>query len=305
VSEPRVAIVMLSFNQREMTLECLESVLAMSGPRFDVLVWDNGSSDGTVEAIAQRFPAAHAHAHPENLGVAGGRNAAAKLAKERLSPTHLLFLDNDMEVEPGFVAGLLAPFADGPDVGQTQAKLRFFDDRERLNDGGGCRISFWRGQTMPVGFNEIDRGQRDEPAPCIACGGAMLTRADVFFELGGFDEKFNPVGPEDLDYSLRLQKAGYKAIYSPAAVAYHRVSHTFGGGRYSEEYAKHKARNWFTFLLRHGKLRHKLAFFGLSAPVLVLRLVVREGRKGNFGAIRGMLRGLFEILRGRRGSRRP
>ena len=91
-------------------------------------------------------------------------------------------------------------------------------------------------------------------------------------------------------------------LYVPAAVAYHRVSHTFGGGRYSEEYAKHKARNWFTFLLRHGKLRHKIAFFGVSAPVLVLRLVVREGRKGNFGAIRGMLRGLFEILRGKRVS---
>jgi GT2 family glycosyltransferase len=298
----RVAVLILSYNQREMTLECLESVLAMDGEPFDVLVWDNGSEDGTVEAIEQRFPTVLAHRHPENLGVASGRNAAAALAFERLNPTHLLFLDNDMEVERRFLSGLLAPFTEDERVGQTQAKLRFWDDRERLNDGGGCRISFWRGQTCPVGFNELDRGQRDRREPCICCGGAMMTRAELFRDLGGFDSKFDPVGPEDLDYSLRLQKAGYTALYAPRAVAYHRVSHTFGGGRYSEEYAKHKARNWFTFLLRHGKLHHKLAFFGLSAPWLVLRLVVREGRKGNFGAIRGMLRGLFEIARGKRAS---
>ena len=125
----------------------------------------------------------------------------------------------------------------------------------------------------------------------------MLTSAALFEQLGGFDSRFDPVGPEDIDYSLRLQKAGRRAVFVPEAVGYHRVSHTFGGGRYSEEYAQHKARNWFVFLRRHAPLHQKLGFFLISAPLLVLRMVVREGRRGNFGAIRGMARGVLQIVR--------
>lgn len=295
---PRIAIVMLTHNQREMTLDCLGHVFEMVGPRYDVVLWDNGSTDGTVEAVRERFPHVLAYWSPNNLGVASGRNAGAALALEQLDPTHLLFLDNDIEVEPEFVAALLDGFHEAGSVGQTQAKLRFFDDREVLNDGGGCQISFWRGTTSPVGFQEVDLGQHDRRKDCVACGGAMLTRSDVFRQLGGFDAKFDPVGPEDIDYSLRLQKEGHRALFIPEAVGYHRVSHTFGGGRYSEEYAKHKARNWFVFLRRHGPLHQQVGFFMLSAPLLVARLVVREARGGNLGAIRGMFRGLLGILKG-------
>ena len=296
-AQPRVAVVILTHEQREMTLECLDFVLRMEGPDFDVIVWDNGSTDGTVEAIAARYPGVAAHHSPKNLGVASGRNAGAELAIRLFQPTHLLFLDNDIEVEPGFLAALLDGFAEDERVGQTQAKLRFYDTRDRLNDGGGCRISYWRGSTMPVGFDEVDRGQHDRRRDCIACGGAMLTSAALFEQLGGFDSRFDPVGPEDIDYSLRLQKAGRRAVFVPEAVGYHRVSHTFGGGRYSEEYAQHKARNWFVFLRRHAPLHQKLGFFLISAPLLVLRMVVREGRRGNFGAIRGMARGVLQIVR--------
>lgn len=293
----RVAVVILTHEQREMTLDCLQHVMAMEGPPFDVVLWDNGSHDGTVEAVRERFPSVLAEHSPVNLGVASGRNAGAALAMRELDPSYLLFLDNDIEVESRFLAALHEAVASDPRVGQAQAKLRFYDDRGRLNDGGGCRISFWRGTTMPVGFDEIDQGQHDQVRDCICCGGAMLTRADLFGQLGGFDRKYDPVGPEDIDYSLRLQKAGYRALFVPEAVGYHRVSHTFGGGRYSEEYAKHKARNWFTFLRRHAPLHHKLGFFLVSAPLLVLRLIVRESRRGNFGAIRGMLRGIVETVR--------
>jgi GT2 family glycosyltransferase len=296
-AQPRVAIVILTHEQREMTLECLDFVLRMDGPDFDVLVWDNGSTDATVEAIGEKFPTVVAHHSPKNLGVASGRNAGAALAVRRFNPTHFLFLDNDIEVEPGFLAALVDGFGTDGRVGQTQAKLRFYDARDRLNDGGGCRISFWRGTTIPVGFDEVDRGQHDQRRDCIACGGAMLTSVALFEELGGFDSRFDPVGPEDIDYSLRLQKSGHRALFIPEAVGYHRVSHTFGGGRYSEEYAQHKARNWFTFLRRHAPLHQKLGFFLISAPLLVLRMVIREGRQGNFGAIRGMLRGVLQIGR--------
>lgn len=297
---PSVAIVMLTMNQRLKTLRALKSVQE-DDPRVPVLVWDNGSTDGTVGAVAAAHPDVRTHRHPENLGVASGRNAAARLAMSLFTPTHLLFLDNDLVLTPGFVAALLAPFGD-ESVGQTQAKLLYLHDPKRINDGGGCRINFWLGRTDPVGFREIDRGQCDAVAPCVSCGGAMMVRTDVFERLGGFDPLFDPFGPEDIDFSLRLQAAGYRALYIPMALAYHEVSHSYEGGDYTATYARAKARHWLRFLRRHGTPAQKAAFMLVGAPLIAARLTIRELGRGNPGALVGTVRGLMEAVRDRRDS---
>jgi GT2 family glycosyltransferase len=291
-----VVIIILTFKQKEKTLQCLATLRASTTSALRILVWDNGSYDGTATAVNQAFPDVLVHEHPSNLGVASGRNAAAALAIETYNPTHLLFLDNDILVEQGFVEALYHPFTLQERVGQTQAKLRFMDDRERLNDAGGARINFILWQITPVGFGEVDHGQYDDVAPCISCGGAMMVRADVFQQLGGFDSQYDPFGPEDMDFSLRLQESGYLALYVPQAMAYHAVSHTFGKG-YSEEYARHKSRHWYRFMRRHASPLQQAGFFLIGAPYLAIRVVVREGRKGNFGAVRGLFRGLLDLTK--------
>jgi GT2 family glycosyltransferase len=297
----RIALVMLTFNQRDKTLQCLASLMTIKEPPFTVVLWDNGSQDGTVEAVSHAFPQVVAHHHCENLGVAPGRNAAAEFAIDRLRPTHLLFLDNDMLVEPNFVSALLQPFLQDTRVGQTQAKLRFMYDRERLNDGGGCRVTFWLGRTRPVGYREIDRGQHNQSKPCVACGGAMMVRTEIFQQLGGFDTKFGHLGPDDLDFSLRLSKAGYLALYIPEAVAYHEVTHTYGAD-YGEKYARLKAYNWFVFMRRHASVPQQLAFFFAGLPYLTATIIVRETRRGNLGALRGLARGVVDFFRPLLGS---
>ena len=292
----RVVVIILTMNQRDRTIQCLQSLLSIQEPVFNILVWDNGSKDNTVELIGKEFPNVLIHYHPENLGVASGRNAAAQMAIKQFRPTHILFLDSDMLVEPEFVSGLLKPFSTDDQVGQTQAKLRFMDDRTLLNDGGGAQIDFVRWQVTPVGYREIDNGQYDLIKKCISCGGAMMVRADLFQQLGGFDKTFDPFGPEDLDFSLRLQGAGYLALYAPEAVAYHVVSHTFGEG-YSEEYARHKTRHWFAFMQRHATVAQKAGFYLFGAPYLAARVFLREARKGNLGAVRGLVRGAIEYSR--------
>ena len=294
-SKPRIAVVILSFNQREQTLRCLHHLLAcaaVEGP-FEVLLWDNGSIDATVEAVQAAFATVRVHRCPSNLGVARGRNAAARLAMEAFDPDFLLFLDNDIVVRGGFVTSLTKPFLmpEGQNVGQTQAKLRLADQPELLNDGGGCRIQFWLGRTRPVGYGEKDRGQYDSPARCVACGGAMMVRAGLFRDLGGFDEQFSPFGPEDIDFSLRLQAAGWEAWYIPAAVGFHDVNHTFGASGFSEEYAAHRARHWLRLMRRHASLLDWAGFMFIGVPVIASRVLVREVRKGNLAALRGLARG--------------
>jgi GT2 family glycosyltransferase len=290
----KIAVLILTLNQRERTLNCLDSLLANQEAPFNVLIWDNGSHDGTAADIRRAFPHIHVHEHPTNLGVASGRNAAAELALKEFQSTYLLFLDNDILVEPGFVKSLYHPFTQDSSVGQTQAKLRFMHDRQRLNDGGGARINFLRWKITPVGYGEVDLGQHDHIKKCISCGGAMMVRTDVFLQLGGFDSSFDPFGPEDLDFSLRLQEAGYKALYVPQAVGYHRVSHTFGEG-YTEDYARHKIQHWRLFMQRHASLSQKIGFYMIGAPFLVIRVLIREGSKGNWRAIKGLVKGGIRI----------
>ena len=293
----KIVVIMLTMNQREKTLRALASFREIASPPFHLLLWDNGSQDGTVDAVSGRFPEVLVHHHATNLGVASGRNAAAALAIEKFRPTHLLFVDNDMIVDPDFIGALLAPFERDPHLAQTQAKLRFMNDPTRLNDGGGCRIQFWLGRTTPVGFGEVDRGQFDKPSRCISCGGAMMVRTDVFQQLGGFDEKFSPFGPEDLDFSLRCYELGYHALYAPQALAYHEVSHSFEGGQYTELYARNKSRHWLLFMRRHASLAEQIAFYLVGAPLRIIKMVIREGRKGNWAALRGSVRGLFDSCR--------
>ena len=289
-------VIILTYNQREKTLKCLATLLGGEDIPFKVLVWDNGSRDETLLAVKETFPDVLTHYSESNLGVAGGRNASAQLAITKFSATRLLFLDNDILIEPGFVRALDEPFEIDPLIGQTQAKLRFMHDHNLINDGGGARISFVFWRVTPVGFNEPDLGQYDRPRPCICCGGAMMVRSDVFQHLNGFDPLFGPFGPEDLDFSLRLQKAGYKAMYIPKAVGYHQVSHTYGEG-YSEDYARHKSRHWLLFMRRHANIWQKMAFYLFGAPIVAVKVFIREARRGNLRAIRGLVGGILQTKR--------
>ena len=292
MNSPNIVVIILTYQQRDKTLVCLSELLANMGVPFRILVWDNGSQDDTNASISHNFPGVFTHYSESNLGVAGGRNAAAQLAIHKFGATNILFLDNDILVEQGFVDALYEPFEFDPGVGQTQSKLRYMYDRNLINDGGGARINFVFWRVDPIGVREPDRGQYDTHHTCIACGGAMMVRSDVFQQLKGFDLLFGPFGPEDLDFSLRLQKAGYKAMYIPKAVGYHQVNHTFGKG-YSEEYARHKSRHWLLFMRRHASTSQKTAFYLFGAPLLTIQVLIREARRGNLRAIRGLIHGLL------------
>ena len=296
MNSANLVVIILTHNQVNRTLECLSALLGGQEIPFRALVWDNGSQDETLVTVKEAFPGVLTYYHDRNLGVAGGRNAAAEMAIRDFGSTHLLFLDNDIQVEAGFVKALYEPFEADTRLGQTQAKLRFMHDRRLINDGGGARISFVFWRVKPVGVGETDRGQYDEPHRCICCGGAMMVRSDVFQQLNGFDPLFGPFGPEDLDFSLRLQKAGHKSLYVPKAVGYHLGSHTYGAG-YGEEYARHKSRHWLLFMRRHASPSEKLAFFVFGAPILAVSVFIREARRGNLRAIRGLAQGILRPKR--------
>jgi hypothetical protein len=288
---------MLTMNQKDKTLRCLESFREVKEPPYRVLVWDNGSADGTEEAVREAHPEVLFYRSPLNLGVAGGRNAGAEQAIRDINPAYLLFIDNDIVVTPGFLLPLLEPIRNEPGIVQTSAKIRFLRDPNRLNAAGGARINFLLGTTKATGSGEIDRGQYDEPGECIANGGCTLVRRDVFESMSGFDTRFNPYGPEDLDFSLRVRKSGFRCLYVPSSLVYHDPSRTFVGNLFSEAYASQKAKKWLLLMRKHASALEKLGFFFVGIPFAFLRVLFREGARGNLGALRGLWRGTTNWLK--------
>lgn len=291
----RVAVIILTLDQRTATLGCLESFREIREPSHRILVWDNGSIDGTEAAVRARFPEVRVHRHPTNLGVASGRNAAAALATEEMAPEFLFFLDNDTRVAPDVLTALVEPFATEERLAATAPKLKLLRDPDRIDMAGGARIRYWLASTRGIGHGEIDRGQHDTPLECVT-GGCVLVRTRIFHELGGFDPVFDPYGPEDLDFSLRAIRAGYRCLYIPRALIWHDPTQTFEGGKYTANLVRHKGRQWLLFLHRHAPPWKRLAFYAIGVPVLLVRMVIREGRRGNLGAVRGVLRAARDLL---------
>jgi GT2 family glycosyltransferase len=209
-----VTAVVLSWNGREDTLACLASLEAEP---VTPLVVDNGSSDGSVEAVRER--GVEVVENGRNLGFAGGMNVGIRLALER-GAAHVLTLNNDVEVEPGFLAPLLAAgdvacpqilFGDGRTVWYAGARWDPRAGYHGRNTGYGV---------PPVAGSpyETDR----------ACGGALLASREAWERVGLFDESLFAYA-EDTDWSLRARALGYRIRVVPASVVRHKVSASSGG----------------------------------------------------------------------------
>jgi GT2 family glycosyltransferase len=294
-----MAVILLTMNQIDKTLRCLASFQDVKNSTYKIILWDNGSKDGTAETVRKAFPKVLVHYHHENIGVASGRNAAAKIAIDKFNPRYLFFMDNDMTVTDGFLDALARPFSSDSSIAQTTGKIMDLDNPGRIYGAGGCRTKFWLGNTRHVGNGEIDHGQYDTQEKCLPSGGCMLVRTDIFQQFGGFDTTFDPYGPEDLDFGLRVAKAGYFALYVPEAVVFHetRPGRTFEGGHYSETFATHRAKHWLIFMRRHASPQQKAAFLLFGAPYLAMKVLLREGRRGNLRGFQGLLRGAFDFLK--------
>ena len=219
---PRVDIIVLSYNGKEDTLECLESLRNLDYPNYRTTVVDNASADGSADAVADNFPEVNLIRSPVNLRFAGGNNLALKSTlKEDFQ--YALLLNNDVVCEPDFLSLMVNSAESRPDVGLAAPKIRYYQPREMLWFAGGSlnlKFAYMRHR----GIGQMDRGQFDIPDTQDFLNGAcLLVKAEVFRKTGLLDEDFFLYG-EDLDFCIRARKAGYTLWYEPSAIIYHKVS---------------------------------------------------------------------------------
>ncbi len=272
---PHVAIIIVNWNGREVTLECLRSLTAISYRPASIIVVDNGSTDGSAEAIRRDFPDATVLRLEQNLRFAGGNNAGIRLALER-GAALVLLLNNDTVVDPAFLPPLVERLAADRRIGAVAPAIYYFDAPDRFWFAGG-RVSFWTGATWHTGIREADTGQYAFAREIdYASGCCLLTSREVIEKVGLLDESFFIYG-EDADWSMRVRRAGYSIVFEPKAKVRHKVSVT-SGGHLSPFKLRNKFISNFRFLARYARWYHWLVFpwmFPLASAFAALKYLFR------------------------------
>jgi len=291
-SPPRVLAIVLNYNGRELTLATLESLAAVAHAGLEVLVVDNGSSDGSDEAVAERFPAVRRLRTELNLGISGGLNLGFRVG---LAEGHdfLMPMNNDVEVAPEMLDELLRVAEAQPRAGAIGPKCYYHADRGRLWSAGG-RIRFREAVTRERGMGEVDRGQydRDERVDYLN-GACLLIRREAMRETGLWDPVYQ-VSVEDADWCARMVRQGWQCWYAHRARLWHMVSPTTGG--YVAGRTFRTGRSTAIYVRKFAGPTGWLAWLFWSALAFPAALA-RESLKGNAGAVLAKYRGIAAGLR--------
>ncbi|MCB1066596.1 MAG: glycosyltransferase family 2 protein [Simkania sp.] len=215
-------IIILNWNGKQDTLDCLESLTHVKAPH-QIIVVDNGSTDDSVQAISTAFPLILLIETGENLGYAEGNNVGIREAL-KLGATHLLILNNDTTVEPDFLDAFLAS-----DDAIQGAKPLLASDPTTLDHLGGI-WEMKKGTFSLIGCRE-KASQWNERIPLdYVCGVALFAKAEVFKKIGLFEPRFFLFW-EESDWCARAKRAGYQPYFCPNAKLNHKVSASFTGGK--------------------------------------------------------------------------
>lgn len=215
---PPISVVVVNYNGRHHLDPCFSSLKQLDYPtgQLEMILVDNGSSDGSVAYVEKEFPEATIVKNPKNYGFAKGNNLGAQKAQGR----YVAFLNNDTRVDPAWLRELVTPLLKDSQIVCTAAKILSWD--EKAVDFVGSKINFYGfGFHVDYGVPYTPGAYEEEryiPAPC---GAAMLIDRQVFLDAGGFDEDYFAFF-EDLDLGWRLWVLGYKVLFAPKAVLYHR-----------------------------------------------------------------------------------
>lgn len=218
---PDVSVIVVTWDARDELAKVL-ACLAAQTVASHVIVVDNGSRDGSVELVRERFPAVELIELPRNEGFAGPNNLGLQHAKA----PWILTLNNDVTFDPDFVETLLAAAQDAPaDVFALGAALVYADRPDTVQTLGTRPLP--NGNGVNVGKNEPLADHLEPEEIFGPCAGAALYRRSVIDEIGFFDARYFAY-LEDADLAFRARKAGYRAYTVPSAVARHVHSHTAG-----------------------------------------------------------------------------
>lgn len=242
---PRVAVVILNWNGKVLLEQFLPSLGRSSYPNLELVVVDNGSTDHSVSFLQQQYPQIKTIILSENLGYAGGYNAAL----QQVEADYYILLNSDVEVSPGWVEPLIELMETHTNVAASQPKLLSFHHKNKFEYAGASGgwidslgYPFARGRVLE--HCETDHGQYDKAAPIFwASGAAFCVRAKAFHEMNGFDASFF-AHQEEIDLCWRLQRKGYQIYSCPQSVVWHVGGSTLPKGNSQKTFLNYRNNLW-------------------------------------------------------------
>ncbi|HUO27638.1 MAG TPA: glycosyltransferase [Bryobacteraceae bacterium] len=257
-----------NWNGRDLLAAYLPSVIAALGgnPQNEIIVVDNGSTDGSAEFVRQAFPQVTVLALDRNLGFGGGSNAGFRAAKNDI----VVLLNSDMQVAPDFLAPLCEGFRDER-VFAVSCQI-FFRDPHKRREETGLTQGWWQDGTLKVRHRTDP--ELDDVFPCFYGGGGSCGfDRRKFLELGGFDELLAPFYLEDTDLGYLAWKRGWQVLYQPRSIVYHEHRGTIGKRFTEAQIQAVLKKNYLLFCWKNIHDWRRLAahfFFGYGGALLSL-----------------------------------
>lgn len=303
----KVSVIILSWNVKNDTIATIKSLLDCDtrGLRVEVLVVDNGSTDGSPQAIRQLFKGIKPSKEfsvelvelPENLGFAEGNNVGMKSAIKS-GVDYVILLNDDTIVDKYLLVNLVAEAKRHKKAGAISPKIYFAKGyefhKERYSDGETGKVIWYAGGDIDWdnvygsnhGVDEVDSGQFDEVRNTdFTTGCCVIFSANALKSVGLYDKRYFAY-MEDADLSQRLRKAGWEVLYTPKAKLWHKVSQSSGIGSDLNDYFL--TRNRMLFGIRYARLRTKTALVRESLRLLLTgrrwqKIGIRDYYLGRFG----------------------
>jgi GT2 family glycosyltransferase len=286
-----ICIIIPNYNGLKHLEVCFNSLRNQTYRDFETILVDNGSVDNSIKFISEKFPEVKLIPLDKNYGFAYATNAGIEKALTSNRFEFILFLNNDMECDKDFLGNLISGFM-ADEVGSTTSKIMNYYNRD-IFDTTGDYYDFYS-YPHKRGSDKKDLGQYDERGYVFGgCGGATMFRTEVFRKIGLLDNSFFAYY-EDVDFNYRMQLAGYKCLYVPEAVCYHKcgatIKHTFSKKFYLMErnLTSLQVKNYhFKFFIKYGPVSVISRFWNY------LRFVRRLKFNLFFYSLAGFFSGLF------------
>lgn len=279
MTSPKVVVLILSYNGKSLLQEAVSSYLNCKYSNFEVVVVDNGSTDGTADYVATNFPGVILHRTEKNLKYSGGLNFGMEFAFGSLGADYALITNNDVKAHDAIIQSLVDVATTNAKIAFTIGKVYYYDSPDIFQTvGKRFHPIYWNGGH--IGQNEHDSGQYDLVEERAWCDDIYwLVSSEIWKLTAGYDTEFAFQG-EDFDWQIRAKNLGYKIMYAPNAKLWHKESMTIG--KSSPFKAYYDARNPLIIHMKYRSrteylkmIRMKVAASFKSTPKWILKLRLR------------------------------
>ncbi len=283
---PRVSIITINFNGTGVTRDLLLSLRKCTYPDLEIVVVDNGSKVPCFE-LKNEFPEIVFVNTEANLGFAGGNNKGIELS----TGDCILLLNNDTEVDPGFLEPLVHRLMDNSTIGVICPKILYFDEPDTIQFAGFGPIHPVTGRGFSVGYLEKDTGQHDKPGQTNRPHGAAMMMPRLAIEKVGLMAEIFFLYYEEMDYGERFKRKGFTIWYEPASRIWHKES--MATGKESTLKAYYYGRNRFLYTRRNVNGINRIFAFLYYLLFAVPRNLLKYAFRGEWKHFKAFLRGVI------------